>query len=161
MAPGARERQTGSRWQSGAAGLRAKLQQRASATMPKFRVLLNPDTDNDFFSLLTLALHVCSFHLDSVFSVTYACDRGGSRGGVTGQGDRHLHTHGTLGTLGTHGTHRTHGTHTRESGAGWCVSHMGVTHTQIPVTVTQPQQHLNPHTYPLKFPSCPCQGFSV
>ena len=49
MAPGARERQTGSRWQSGAAGLRAKLQQRASATMPKFRVLLNPDTDNDFF----------------------------------------------------------------------------------------------------------------
>ena len=92
MAPGARERQTGSRWQSGAAGLRAKLQQRASATMPKFRVLLNPDTDNDFFSLLTLALHVCSFHLDSVFSVTYACDRGGSRGGVTGQGDRHLST---------------------------------------------------------------------
>jgi hypothetical protein len=78
VAPGARERQTGSRWQSGAAGLRAKLQQRASATMPKFRVLLNPDTDNDFFSLLTLALHVCSFHLDSVFSVTYACDRGRS-----------------------------------------------------------------------------------
>ena len=73
-------------------------------------------------------------------------DRIRSRGGVTGQGDRHLHTHGTLGTLGTHGTHRTHGTHTRESGAGWCVSHMGVTHTQIPVTVTQPQQHLNPHT---------------
>ena len=78
VAPGARERQTGSRWQSGAAGLRVKLQQRASATMPKFRVLLNPDTDNDFFSLLTLALHVCSFHLDSVFSVTYACDRGRS-----------------------------------------------------------------------------------
>ena len=84
------------RRQSEAAGLRAKLQQRASATRclsSEFHWTLTLTLI--FFSLLTLALYVCSFHL-TLFSLSLALaigdDRGGSRGDVTGQGDRHLST---------------------------------------------------------------------